>query len=237
MRRDYYGVLGVARDAKPGQGRRRPTTGSCRKLHPTTQGADSEEAFKEELSVAYGHSDPEAPDVRYRLVPTLRGAVRLQVRAPASGGFSETSLKFMFRRQFQHASAADPASECAAAQDKLVTVGITSLEDAAFRCRQGSAPSRHPRPVRRLQQLNVSAGYLATQCSTCTARALCPRFQKFALRSLRAQTPTRRARDTAAIATPCAEECSGAGRVLRRTSLNINILAGAPGTRSRQRRG
>ena len=56
--RDYYEVLGVARDASQDE-IKKAYRKLARKLHPDYAGADSEEAFKE-LSVAYETlSDPE----------------------------------------------------------------------------------------------------------------------------------------------------------------------------------
>jgi len=125
--RDYYEVLGVARDASQEE-IKKAYRKRARKLHPDYAGADSEEAFKE-LSVAYETlSDPEK-----RQMYDIGGPDALRGGGAGAGapftGFSDI-FEAMFSGGFG-ASAQGPASRVRRGKDQQVTVDIT-LEDATF---------------------------------------------------------------------------------------------------------
>ena len=124
--RDYYEVLGVARDASQDE-IKKAYRKLARQLHPDYAGPDSEEAFKE-LSVAYETlSDPEK-----RRMYDVGGPDALRGGAGAAGDFGAFSDIFqaMFNGGFG-ASSQGPASRVRRGKDKQVAVDIT-LEDAAF---------------------------------------------------------------------------------------------------------
>ena len=125
--RDYYEVLGVARDASQDE-IKKAYRKLARKLHPDYSGADSEEAFKE-LSVAYETlSDPEKRQMYDIGGPdALRGG-------GAGGGAPFTGFSDIFEAMLTGgfgASSQGPASRVRRGKDQQVTVDIT-LEDAAF---------------------------------------------------------------------------------------------------------
>ena len=121
--RDYYEVLGVARDASQDE-IKKAYRKLARKLHPDYAGADSEEAFKE-LSVAYETlSDPEKRQMYDIGGPdALRGG-----GAGAGAGFGGFSDIFeaMFSGGFG-ASASGPASRVRIARLSLTSPWRTRL--------------------------------------------------------------------------------------------------------------
>lgn len=219
--RDYYEVLGVARDASQDE-IKKAYRKLARKLHPDYAGADSEEAFKE-LSVAYETlSDPEKRQMYDIGGPdALRGG-----GAGAGAGFGGFSDIFeaMFSGGFG-ASASGPASRVRRGKDRQVVVDIT-LEDAAF----GAAKEVSFDTYVLCEACHGSMcqpGTSPTQCTTCHGSGFVTQIQNSLFGRMQTQAPCPTCQgygDT--IATPCAE-CSGAGRVRTRRTLNVNIPAGA----------
>lgn len=218
--RDYYEVLGVARDASQDE-IKKAYRKLARKLHPDYAGADSEEAFKE-LSVAYETlSDPEK-----RQMYDIGGPDALRGGAGAGAGFGGFSDIFeaMFSGGFG-ASASGPASRVRRGKDRQVVVDIT-LEDAAF----GAAKEVSFDTYVLCEACHGSMcqpGTSPTQCTTCHGSGFVTQIQNSLFGRMQTQAPCPTCQgygDT--IATPCAE-CSGAGRVRTRRTLNVNIPAGA----------
>ncbi|MBS5723864.1 MAG: J domain-containing protein, partial [Actinomyces sp.] len=205
--RDYYEVLGVARDASQDE-IKKAYRKLARKLHPDYAGADSEEAFKE-LSVAYETlSDPEKRQMYDIGGPdALRGG-----GAGAGAGFGGFSDIFeaMFSGGFG-ASAAGPASRVRRGKDKQVTVDIT-LEDAAFGAAKEVSFDTHVL----CDACNGSMcqpGTSPTQCATCHGSGFVTQIQNSLFGRMQTQAPCPSCQGYGnTIATPCAE-CSGAGRV------------------------
>ena len=159
--RDYYEVLGVARDASQDE-IKKAYRKLARKLHPDYAGADSEEAFKE-LSVAYETlSDPEKRQMYDIGGPdALRGG-----GAGAGAGFGGFSDIFeaMFSGGFG-ASTAGPASRVRRGKDKQVIVDIT-LEDAAFGAAKEVSFDTYVK-CDSCQGSMCQPGTSPTQCATC----------------------------------------------------------------------
>lgn len=217
--RDYYEVLGVARDASQDD-IKKAYRKLARKLHPDYAGPDSEEAFKE-LSVAYETlSDP---DKRQMYDVGGPDALRGGGAGAGFGGFSDI-FEAMFSGGFG-ASSQGPASRVKRGKDRQVAVEI-SLEEAAFgvskeitfdtrvlcdtchgsMCQPGTSP---------------------VQCTTCHGSGFVTQIQNSLFGRMQTQAPCPTCQGYGnTIPTPCIE-CAGSGRVRTRRTLNINIPAGA----------
>ena len=197
--RDYYEVLGVARDASQEE-IKKAYRKRARKLHPDYAGADSEEAFKE-LSVAYETlSDPEK-----RQMYDIGGPGALR------GGFG--------------ACAHGPAPRVRRGKDQQVTVDIT-LEDATFGAAKEVSFKTHVL-CDTCHGAMCQPGTSPERCATCQGSGFVMQVQNSLFGRMQTQAPCPTCQGYGStIAQPCTE-CNGAGRIATRRTLNINIPAGA----------
>ena len=218
--RDYYEVLGVARDASQDE-IKKAYRKLARQLHPDYAGPDSEEAFKE-LSVAYETlSDPEK-----RRMYDVGGPDALRGGAGAAGDFGAFSDIFqaMFNGGFG-ASSQGPASRVRRGKDKQVAVDIT-LEDAAFGAAKEVVFDTHVL-CDTCHGSMCQPGTAPEQCATCHGSGFVMQIQNSLFGRMQTQAPCPACQGYGnTIPSPCVE-CSGAGRVRTRRTLSINIPAGA----------
>ena len=219
--RDYYEVLGVARDASQEE-IKKAYRKRARKLHPDYAGADSEEAFKE-LSVAYETlSDPEK-----RQMYDIGGPDGLRGGGAGAGapftGFSDI-FEAMFSGGFG-ASAQGPASRVRRGKDQQVTVDIT-LEDATFGAAKEVSFKTHVL-CDTCHGAMCQPGTSPERCATCQGSGFVMQVQNSLFGRMQTQAPCPTCQGYGStIAQPCTE-CNGAGRIATRRTLNINIPAGA----------
>jgi molecular chaperone DnaJ len=218
---DYYGILGVARDATPDE-IKRSYRRLARELHPDVNpDPETQERFKEVTAAYEVLSDPEKRQM-YDL-----GA---DPRSPGGGGnpFGPGGAGFGFSdimdAFFGSGQARGPMPRVRRGQDALIKINI-DLVEAAF----GAVKELQVDTAVLCATCNgkgAAPGYEPTTCSMCHGRGEIQSVQ----RSFLGQVMTSRACPQCSgygtvISHPC-PECSGEGRVRTRRTLAVKVPAG-----------
>jgi molecular chaperone DnaJ len=223
---DYYGVLGVSRDAGPDE-IKKAYRRLARELHPdVNKDPDAAERFKEVTAAYEVLSDPQKRQM-FDLGgdPMQPGGGGSPFGGQAGFGFGDIMDAF-----FGGGQARGPRSRVQRGQDALIRLEI-SLSDAAFgatreltldtaavctRCGgDGCAPGSSP-----------------VTCDICQGRGEIQSVQRSFLGQVMTSRPCNQCRGFGSvIPSPC-PECSGEGRVRTRRTLKVKIPAGVDtGTR------
>jgi molecular chaperone DnaJ len=223
---DYYGVLGVPRDASADE-IKKAYRRLARELHPDVNpDPATQERFKEVTAAYEVLSDPQKRQM-YDLGgdPLQPGGGGSPFGSAAGFGFSDIMDAF-----FGGGQARGPRSRVQRGQDALIRLEIT-LADAAFgvtreltldtavacgRCRgDGCAPGSSP-----------------VTCDICHGRGEIQSVQRSFLGQVMTSRPCNQCRGFGTIIPSPCPECSGEGRVRSRRTLKVKIPAGVDtGTR------
>ena len=223
--RDYYGLLGVRKDAT-GEEIKRAYRKLARELHPDVNpDPGAADRFKE-VSAAYEVlSDPEK-----RRMYDLGGDPFGRGGAGQGAGFSFTDIMDAFFGGQTDAQGRGPRPRMRRGQDALVRLEIDLAEaafgvtrelkvDTAVLCQacngDGAAPGSRP-----------------VTCETCHGRGEVQHVQRSFLGEIRTLRPCAACRGYGEIIPEPCRECSGDGRVRSRRTLTVKIPAGVDtGTR------
>ncbi len=220
MARDYYGLLGVSRDASDAD-IKRAYRRLARELHPDVNPDETAQAKFKEISAAYEVlSDPE----KRRIVDL--GGDPLENAAAAGNGFGGFGgLGDVFEAFFGGGAASRgpvgrvrPGSdsllrmrldltECATGVTKQVTVDTAVLCD---RC-QGKGTEGDSRPV---------------TCDTCAGRGEVSSVQRSLLGQVMTSRPCPTCRGVGEVIPDPCHRCGGDGRVRSRREISVKIPAG-----------
>ena len=224
MARDYYGLLGVSRNASDAD-IKRAYRKLAREVHPDINPDEAAQAKFKEISVAYEVlSDPD----KRRIVDL--GGDPLQNAAASAGGFAGFgdvggAFQAFFGGGFSAGSASrGPSSrvrpgsdsllrlqldleECASGVTKQVTVDIAVLCD---RCQgKGTNGDRAPIP-----------------CDTCGGRGQVQTVQRSMLGQVMTSRPCPTCRGVGVVIPDPCHQCLGDGRVRARRQISVKIPAG-----------
>jgi len=221
---DYYGILGVDRDAGPEE-IKRAYRRMAREHHPdVAEGAGAEERFKE-VSRAYEVlSNPEKRQMYDSGVDPA---------APNGGGFG---AGFGFQDIFETFFGAGPAARrgpvprARRGQDALVRLEI-DLSDAAFGTRRDVAVDTAV-VCPTCQGTCCKPGTSPRTCEVCGGHGVVQRVARSFLGQVMTSSPCAACHGFGTVIPDPCPECSGEGRVRSRRTLNVDVPAGVEtGTR------
>lgn len=221
--KDYYEVLGVARDAKPEE-IKKAYRKLAMKYHPdVADDPDSAERFKE-IGEAYAVlSDPQKRSMYDRGGNPMGGNGGMGGFG-FPGGAAGFDMGNLFEAMFGQQGSRGPRSRVRKGQDALVRLALT-LGEAAFGV---TKPIQVDTAVvcPACSGRGAAEGHEPVTCGTCHGAGDVQTVQRSFLGDIRTvqQCPTCRGYGTI-IAHPCGE-CSGEGRVRTRRTINVKIPAG-----------
>ncbi|HEV3479314.1 MAG TPA: molecular chaperone DnaJ [Gaiellaceae bacterium] len=223
--RDYYEVLGVRRDAAPGE-IKKAFRKLARELHPDVSDApDAEERFKEAVEAYEVLSKSETRELYDRF-----GHAGLR-----SGGFRPTTFDFgsladIFSAFFGDDLLSETVRTRSRGADVAADVEIELVE--AARGTKRKVPFRAAVPCSRCEATGVEPGTDVTTCPTCQGRGRLQHVARSAFGEfVRTQTCSACGGSGRVIEHPCAY-CRGAGQVFEERTLEVEI---PPGIHDRQR--
>lgn len=223
---DYYGVLGVPRDASEAD-IKKAYRKLARELHPDAgEAGGDEERFKQVTQAYEVLSSPDKRALYDRGVdPNARGG------AGAGAGFG---FEDIFETFFGGGGRGrrGPVSRVQRGGDTLVDVEVT-LEDAVFGVSREVAATLADECAA-CEGSCCAPGTSPATCSTCGGQGMVQRVAQSLLGQVMASAPCPVCGGYGTIiASPCAE-CSGRGRTSARHTINVDIPAGVEtGTRIR----
>jgi molecular chaperone DnaJ len=223
--RDYYEVLGVRRDAAPGE-IKKAFRKLARELHPDVSDApDAEERFKEAVEAYEVLSKSETRELYDRF-----GHAGLR-----SGGFRPTTFDFgsladIFSAFFGDDLLSETVRTRSRGADVAADVEIELVE--AARGTKRKVPFRAAVPCSRCEATGVEPGTDVTTCPTCQGRGRLQHVARSAFGEfVRTQTCSACGGSGRVIEHPCAY-CRGAGQVFEERTLEVEI---PPGIHDHQR--
>ncbi|MDO5726841.1 MAG: molecular chaperone DnaJ [Bowdeniella nasicola] len=213
--KNYYDILGVARDASPEE-IKRAYRKLARKLHPDVAGAEAEEEFKEVQRAYEVLSNKEK-----REMYDLGGEDA--VNRGGAGGFGD--FGDIFSSFFSAATSPQgPTNRARRGQDALVRMTI-DLDDAIF----GTTEQIQVDTAVRCPTCDGTCckpGTSPTMCTTCGGRGSVQRVVRSFLGQVMTSAPCPDCRGYGTIiADPCTE-CSGDGRIRTRAKVDVKVPAG-----------
>lgn len=220
MSKDYYGILGLERDADAEQ-IKKAYRRKAMKVHPDVAPNDAEAAEKfKELSEAYEVlSDPNKRSIYDRGGDPLSGA-------GGFGGFGAGGFDFggLVDAMFGGQAARGPRPRVRPGQDALVAIEL-ELHEAVFGGTKKLAVDTAV-VCPRCQGQGSADGAPPVGCSTCQGAGQVMAVQRSFLGDIRTSQacPTCRGYGTV-IPNPCGE-CRGEGRVRTRRDLSVRVPAG-----------
>lgn len=225
--KDYYGVLGLSRNATEAD-IKKAYRKLARELHPDVAGAESEERFKE-VAAAYevlGNPDKRAQYDR-GVDPRAAGG-----GAQGAGFGFEDIFETFFGSAMGSSPRRGPASRTQRGSDTLVEVDVT-LEEAVF--------GVHREVVVDLAEVCTTCdgtccapGTRPATCPQCNGAGVVQRVARSLLGQVMTTSPCGRCGGYGSIIEQPCTECSGQGRTRERRTVPVDIPAGVEtGTRIR----
>lgn len=220
MANDYYGILGVARDATADE-IKRAYRRLARELHPDVNpDPETQERFKEVTAAYEVLSDPEKRQM-YDLGADPRSPGGGSPFGPGGAGFGFGDIMDAF---FGGAQSRGPKPRVRRGQDALIKITIDLAEAAFGSIKEIQVDTALVCPT--CTGRGTAAGYEPTDCSMCRGRGEIQSVQRSFLGQVMTSRPCPQCQGYGTVITHPCPECNAEGRVRTRRTLKVKVPAG-----------